>query len=139
MTIGDKAWWDAVKKVPRLTDEEVRFHMNALWERMLAENWYAKPEPKGKIMASAMVLRVAKALFAKMACDPDWDDTYETREQADACGNDDPSQEECLDLARAAIEAMREPTAAMADEGDHHCSASDVRHVWRAMIDQALK
>ena len=48
VTIGDKAWWDAVKKVPRLTDEEVRFHMNALWERMLAENWYAEPERKGE-------------------------------------------------------------------------------------------
>lgn len=136
MTIGDKAWWDAVKKVPRLTDEEIRFHMNALWERMLAENWYAKPEPKGKIMASEMVERVARALYDHAAMARNWKDRHPWVEE-----NEDGERVKRAwrVKARAAIEAMREPTAAMADEGDHHCSASDVRHVWRAMIDQTLK
>lgn len=37
--------------------------------------------------------------------------------------------------ARAAIEAMREPTQAMLERGDHGTSASG----WANMIDEALK
>jgi hypothetical protein len=43
-------------------------------------------------------------------------------------------------LARAAIEAMREPTDAMTEAGDEmadwECNAD---RIWQAMIDQALK
>lgn len=52
--------------------------------------------------------RVAKAIFPLLACDPDWDDAYITKEQADRCDNEDISQEECLEIARAAIEAWEE-------------------------------
>jgi len=40
------------------------------------------------------------------------------------------------DLARAAIEAMREPTDAMVMATDH---AGDIYDAWRDMIDEALK
>jgi hypothetical protein len=46
-------------------------------------------------------------------------------------------------LARAAIEAMREPTEMMVNEGAAELRAGDLTrstppHVWRAMIDEAL-
>lgn len=43
-----------------------------------------------------------------------------------------------LDYARSAIEAMREPTDAMADEG-YRAIAKGADAVWIAMIDAALK
>jgi hypothetical protein len=43
-------------------------------------------------------------------------------------------REDCLVCARAAIEAMREPTDAMIDAG----GAATPRIAWRAMIDAAL-
>lgn len=42
-------------------------------------------------------------------------------------------------VARAAIEAMREPTLAMAGMGDRCSDPLDPRAVWRAMIDAALE
>lgn len=46
-------------------------------------------------------------------------------------------------IARAAIKAMREPTAAMKQEGFQYtgdpCWPEDVGNTWRAMIDEALK
>lgn len=41
------------------------------------------------------------------------------------------------DLARAAIEAMREPTPDMVSEGDDYRAFSS-RTTWQAMIDEAL-
>lgn len=43
--------------------------------------------------------------------------------------------------ARAAIEAMREPTQLMIFEGNGHgtCEDGDCFEVWQAMIDEALK
>ena len=83
-------------------------------------------------MASEMVERVARVI------DPDAFDPcpHKTGGLCLLCAE---AQDNAWYLARAAIEALREPTEAMADDGDHHCSASDVRHVWQAMIDQALK
>lgn len=43
--------------------------------------------------------------------------------------------ESYVKLARAAIAAMREPTEAMLERGDHGTSADG----WAAMIDEALK
>ena len=60
MTIGDKAWWDAVKKVPRLTDEEVRFHMNAIWLRLKNE-----PQPETvelPVAVAELMERLAESL-----------------------------------------------------------------------------
>ncbi len=51
------------------------------------------------------------------------------------CGPEDPCR---LDLARAAIEAMREPTDAMCgawDVGD----TPEAKPCWQAMIDEALR
>jgi hypothetical protein len=90
---------------------------------------------------SEMVERVARIVFDILAADPDWDDAYETREQAAACGNDDTSQEECREYARRIIAAMREPTEAMIEasnrEWDGRMSARSAG-VWQAMIDAAL-
>lgn len=47
-----------------------------------------------------------------------------------------------LALARAAIEAMREPTKEMIDEGNRRISVSateNTRVTWHNMIDEALK
>jgi len=41
------------------------------------------------------------------------------------------------DLARAAIAAMREPTAAMLEASPIHWDAAPVCDMWRAMIDAA--
>lgn len=57
---------------------------------------------------------------------------------------------ECIDIARAAVEAMREPTAAMIKAGnatgmficgdeDVHESDREPKGVWQAMIDDVLK
>lgn len=48
-----------------------------------------------------------------------------------------------LDEARVAIEAMREPTDGMADQGDRECgeygcSEMRMKYIWRSMIDAAL-
>lgn len=104
---------------------------------------------------SEMIERVARAIFVACNADPDWDDGYLTREQAVACRDPDLSQQECRDLARAAILALREPTAAMAragvavaDHADGHCGSdaeddafnrhNTVRR-FQAMIDEALR
>jgi len=42
-----------------------------------------------------------------------------------------------VELARAAVEAMREPTDAMADDG-YRALARGADAVWQAMIDKAL-
>jgi hypothetical protein len=41
--------------------------------------------------------------------------------------------------ARAAIEAMREPTEAMGESADQYASMGMALKVWQAMIDAALK
>ncbi len=50
--------------------------------------------------------KIARIIFAKLNMDPDWDDGYETKAQADACNDDDLSQQECLELADAILEAL---------------------------------
>ena len=48
-----------------------------------------------------------------------------------------------LDAARAAVEAMREPTDQMLDAGGeafaHYTDKRESTRLWRAMIDEALK
>jgi hypothetical protein len=67
---------------------------------------------------SEMVERVARAL-ADCALEP----------------FDAISRQKFMGDARAAIEAMREPTEAMLERGDHGTSAAG----WASMIDEALK
>lgn len=69
---------------------------------------------------SEMVERVAKAM---------WEKTYTSPWRSKAAGDD--LTQEYLDMARAAIEALREPTEAMRRING---SAN-----WQAMIDKALK
>lgn len=56
--------------------------------------------------------------------------------------NDDPAENLQETLARAAMEAIREPTENMCFEGakigGQECSMGDARHIWVAMIDAAL-
>lgn len=91
---------------------------------------------------SEMIERVARALCA--ADDLNWE------EQADpqTSGSGDNNQAAYLHAARAAIEAMRDPTDAMIAAGiaqanictdDQTASAACVpEHAWPAMIDAAL-
>ncbi len=74
---------------------------------------------------SEIIERVARAIHA----------ADEPGELADA---NEAHRRFCYDAARAAIEAMREPTEAMLIEGCHgsHVTQEDS---WRAMIDEALK
>lgn len=52
---------------------------------------------------------------------------------------DHPQKCECRLAARAAIEAMREPSEAMLAAGDYVALDGDVsKKMWRAMIDAAL-
>ncbi len=84
---------------------------------------------------SDIVERVAKAIFATAVGSGQWDHEWWREEQ-----------EGCLRSARAAIEAMREPTALMIDRG-HIVSlqlpqavalADRPAFIWQAMIDAAL-
>lgn len=83
---------------------------------------------------SEMVERVAKALFQWQHGHDRWDEA-EPDVREDAC-----------EAARAAIEAMREPTEAMCDAADalDRVEAGVLRtevpfDAWIAMIDEALK
>lgn len=70
---------------------------------------------------SEMVERVAKAIMARF---------------------NDPLPFHAEELARAAIEAMREPTNAMERAGDEYgrfTNGPSACVVWEAMIDEALK
>lgn len=78
---------------------------------------------------SEMIERVAKALKG-----------YEAAVLLDT-GSVNPGGKEYWEgKARAAIEAMREPTAAMIDAGDDSTGSSGLAIVhWETMIDEALK
>jgi ATP-dependent RNA circularization protein (DNA/RNA ligase family) len=70
-----------------------------------------------------MIERVARAIYAK------WDE----RTSGDAV------EEIATELARAAVEAMREPTKWMIDAGGGNNSVFDAKCVFEAMINAALK
>lgn len=95
-------------------------------------------------MSESMIEKVARALYAKLATDPDWDDAPLTPAQR-VTEDDDLSQQECMELARAAIEALREPTDAILEVGYPEYGLGDpdvVRELkahWRAQIDAALE
>jgi len=78
---------------------------------------------------SEMVERVAKAVVAKL-------------QPSVFCGGDEACDSlpcSCaLDIARAAIEAIREPTDEMLDAGWGQ-RGERARGIWRLMIDAALK
>jgi hypothetical protein len=92
---------------------------------------------------SEMVERLAIKIFETVNADPDWFDGYETPDQAQACDDPDLSQQECLELARIALETLREPTKAMIsagyDSGQLEQGTGMPEPVWQAMIDEALK
>jgi hypothetical protein len=80
-------------------------------------------------MSDGMIERVARAIAAALY-----------RPQPDMSGDiwravGTERKRKCEDAARAAIEAMREPTDLMALAGYDYCSNVDA---WRAMIDAAL-
>lgn len=86
-----------------------------------------------------MIERVARAIYEVLASpsEPDWDNTGEETKGG------------AHQIARAAIEAMREPSPKMLEEGfgalisgDDDAldtAVSDAAKCWRAMIDAALK
>lgn len=54
------------------------------------------------------------------------------------------TDEQCTEIARAAIEAMREPTEGMKQSGamvmpDYDPDVNDAAQCWEAMINEALK
>lgn len=72
---------------------------------------------------SEMIERIAKAIKAKA-----WAIDLPLRD------------EECSEIARAAIEAMREPTNAMMfAPPDVQFGPADAEFVWHCMIDEALR
>lgn len=92
---------------------------------------------------SEIIERVAKVLFAVQSGGPG--DIGETTEIVWHHLNEH-ARNLWFDIARSAIEAMREPTAEMAkqgngkalDDGAHDCEVP-MADVYRAMIDAALK
>lgn len=72
-----------------------------------------------------MIERVARAIAGKLDDNTPWKE----------CGQG--FRETCILLARAAIEALREPTEAMLEEGPGEPYME--KHVWALMIDAALK
>ena len=83
-----------------------------------------------------MIERVAKAIYdAHVSRQPRPEDWDRWRELIAGGHQGRHRVEDTRALARAAIEAMREPTEAMKDAGYEHGSRG---LVWRAMIDTAL-
>lgn len=83
-----------------------------------------------------MVERVARAICraTDLGSPDDWEE--------DRQGNRTYNWEVCIPSARAAIEAMREPTGKMVSAGVKHENWSDygaVRSIYGAMIDAALE
>jgi hypothetical protein len=94
-------------------------------------------------MTNSMIERVARALYER-ARNP------AAPAEGGYVSNDEPpyttldGKWNLSDMARAAIEAMREPTEAMVTAGGHAALDSvsqraDARDAWEAMIDAALK
>lgn len=92
---------------------------------------------------SEMVEKVARAMALKDKGADHWDIMSD---DGDGCGY--VGRNEYLAMARAAIGAMREPTEVLLCVGDETyangdpnegLSLSGLRHVWQAMIDEALK
>jgi hypothetical protein len=67
---------------------------------------------------SDMVKRVGRAIWLKLS---------------------GPELDECEEAARAAIEAMRDPTDKMVLDGAMAAANENPHEVWEAMIDAALK
>jgi hypothetical protein len=81
----------------------------------------------------SMVEKVARALFAE-----EWRGTTMKPQQA----LDDAEREYWFNAARAAIEAMREPSEEMVAAGDDwgwDPLGAHTREVWQAMLSAALK
>ena len=91
---------------------------------------------------SEMVDRVAKAIYGVVAPQMGLDDSWEGLAdwaKMDGYPHASHLHELMLAEARAAIEAMREPTQAMNEAGDLHAvSFGLAAEVWAAMIDTAL-
>ncbi|WP_421445450.1 hypothetical protein [Agrobacterium tumefaciens] len=82
---------------------------------------------------SEMIERVARALWSKAKDEP-------TRRSVGFSFENDPLRLWWIDQARAAIEAMREPTDRMKMEFEGwNCSANDMEAGYQAAIDAALK
>ena len=85
-------------------------------------------------MSDSMVERVAKAM-----CEDDGANWNAANFNETANGDEPEEQREYWRVkARAAIEAMKEPTDAMADEGYRHI-ADGADSVWRAMTSKAME
>jgi hypothetical protein len=101
----------------------------------------ARPTPKLEAGMSEMIERIARVL-----CDGNWD----AASFKETASGDEPEEqrEYWREKARAAIEAMREPTEEMLTAGSPYCVDSlapdyksgreDAGHCFRAMIDAAL-
>ena len=95
-------------------------------------------------MTDDMIERVARAIAGE-----DWDDIPDNKshwvEQRGEFGGryravSEPFKGDYLDQARAAIEAMREPTDEMFATAAHYIGGADrVRKIWGTIIDAALQ
>lgn len=86
-------------------------------------------DPKNQAPSNELVERVARAIYDL--------DKIGVREWEDAPIS---TREDCLACARAAIEAMREPTEAMQAAGAHRReNRKPVAEIWRTMIGEALR
>jgi len=80
----------------------------------------------------SMVERVARAIYE---ADDVWSEAFPWPNM----GSPNQSADEYRRIARAAIEAMREPTEAMVGAGWAEALAENANGVWSDMIDEALK
>ena len=83
---------------------------------------------------SEMIERVARALLFDRAGQDLWDVVSDEGDGYGYLGKND-----YIALARAAIEAMREPTMVMGVAADCTSPQTPADNIWRAMIDEALK
>lgn len=85
-------------------------------------------------MSSEMIERVARAIAGELGCDPDMRDP----DLPDDIDGNKSVWHNYIDVARAAIDAMREPTDAMVNAMDEHAGTIAPQYAYEAAIDAAL-
>jgi hypothetical protein len=91
-------------------------------------------------MMSEMIERVCRALCSEWAVDPDGTEGFLLESAPLVPDKGEPNWTGYEPLARAVIEAMREPTEAMTDAGWRRIDErDDAAENWRLMIDEALR
>lgn len=88
-------------------------------------------------MSDSLIERMARAMCSTYG--DNFDEQPESGEGLHPYNPGLPSRSDWRRIARAALAAAREPSDAMGEAADQWASMGTALHVWRAMIDAALR